>query len=128
MGMPELKDVRSKKFKAPTDEQIEQFMEVEGKHIVVSCDGEMDEAQASQESSGTLGIEGDLPLSPDKPKKEPTKWIVAPTSKGQLKGYYVSPKTPFQRKTSQERRDLLKQKMVDVISQDTEAWRLASTI
>jgi serine/threonine protein kinase len=126
-GMPDIKDIRSKKIKAPADD-IEQTLHFEEDDSVVSFDGENDEAQVDEETVDALGIEGELPLSPDKPVKESAKWIRTPNSKGKLKGYYISPKTPSQRLTSQERRDLLNKRMVDVIAQEEDSSKLISAI
>ncbi|KAL3939931.1 MAG: hypothetical protein SGARI_001187, partial [Bacillariaceae sp.] len=123
-GMPDLNDIRSKKIKAPTDKDVDQtlsFEDIDDESIASFV-----EEEKLDEDEGAVGVHGDMPLSPipaspiKTNSKEPTKWIITPTTKGKLKGYYVSPKTPLQRTTSKERRELLSKKMVDVIALDRE--------
>jgi protein kinase A len=125
-GMPDLNHVRSKKIKAPADNDTDQALSFEDndENSVASFVEEISEAEPLEDDE-EVGVEGELPLSqvpvsPVKGIKEQTKWIVTPTSKGKLKGYYVSPKTPLERTTSKERRELLSKKMVDVIALDAE--------
>jgi serine/threonine protein kinase len=117
-GMPDLNEIRSKKIKAPTDNDVDQTLSFEERESVASFEAEENVTEVEENADEVVGVVGELPLSPVKTMKEPSKWIVTPTSKGKLKGYYVSPKTPLQRTTSKERRDLLSKKVVDVISLD----------
>ncbi|KAG7345474.1 serine/threonine protein kinase [Nitzschia inconspicua] len=120
-GMPDLNEIRTKRVKAPTEEDADQTLSFEEENTFASSKEAEDMTLVEEKIEEDVVVVGELPLSPVKTMKDSSKWIINSTSKGKLKGYYMSPKTPLQRTTSRERRDLLNKKLVDVISLDGNA-------
>jgi serine/threonine protein kinase len=109
-GMPDLNDIRAKKIKAPTDNDLYETMYNDEESVASFHEPNQDIDSDTQEDQ----IEA-------KPKSKPTKWLLPPKSKGELKGYFLSPRTPSQKRNSEERRELLNKKLIDVIALEPDA-------
>ena len=103
-GMPDLNKIRSKQVKVPTcgeDLIIEEWEDVEIEENI-----ELEEKVPELDLEITADKNEEIIISP-----EPsifTNTFITPTKKGTLKGYFVCPKTKDQRRSSQDRRSMVK--------------------
>jgi serine/threonine protein kinase len=139
-GMPDLDEIRAKRIKAPSDDDLDQTLNFDELSLASEAEDEyweqdvvVEQEQEEEEEELPKWLES-AQIGGPKSHKEPSKFFFAPTNKGKKKGYLVKPKTKDQEKESLIRRQSLEevlddtivgvQDVVDVIKLDAKALQI----